>query len=205
MIKKRVLVFGGSGLAGNAIKKEFEKDFIVSSPTREQCNLQDFNQVIECIDRFKPDLVINCAGLVGGILFNMQESSESLIQNMNIGLNVTKGCVDCNIRDYIFLGSNCIYPNNIIKKIEENDLLSSKLESTNRSYALAKISTIQYINAVNIKYKKDYFAVMPPNLYGFNDTFHVNKSHVLQSLIMKIDSAKRNNTKQIERGLIFLI
>ena len=198
MFKKKILIFGGSGLAGNAIKNIFSKKFIVHSPTRDECNLQDYKQVIACIETVKPDLVINCAGLVGGILFNMQESCESLLQNMNIGLNVSQACIECNVSDYIYLGSNCIYPNNIAHKIGENDLLSSKLEPTNRSYALAKISTIQFISAINIKYKKNYFAVMPPNLYGFNDTFHVNKSHVLQSLIMKIDNAKTNNKKIID-------
>jgi GDP-L-fucose synthase len=198
MFKKTILIFGGSGLAGNAIKDIFAKNFIVHSPSRDECNLLDYKQVIYCIETVKPDLVINCAGLVGGILFNMQESCESLIQNMNIGLNVSQGCIECNVSDYIYLGSNCIYPNNISHKIGENDLLSSKLEPTNRSYALAKISTIQYISAINLKYKKNYFAVMPPNLYGINDTFNVNKSHVLQSLIMKIDNAKINNKKIID-------
>jgi GDP-L-fucose synthase len=198
MINNNLLLFGGTGLAGTAIKNVFKDNFNVVNPSRNECDLNDLSQVMSIMQDVKPKLVINCAGLVGGILFNQINSCESLLQNMSIGLNVTTACLNTDVVDYIYLGSNCIYPNNISGIIKESDLLSSKLEPTNRSYALAKISTIQYIKAINDKYNKFYFAVMPPNLYGDNDTFHPLKSHVLQSLIIKIDNAKKNGINEIE-------
>jgi GDP-L-fucose synthase len=197
MKTRKIVIFGGSGLAGFATKELLSKEFQVYAPTSKECNLINKEITDSYLKKIKPDLVINCAGLVGGILFNYRESTSFLTQNLDIGINVAKSCIENNIPDYIYFGSNCIYPKESTIPITEDQILSGKLEITNRSYALSKIVSIQLISTINEKYKKNYFSVMPPNLYGDNDIFHLDKSHVLQCLIMKIHEAKINNKNEV--------
>jgi len=189
-IKQTAVIFGGSGLAGSAISEVLSSRYLVTCPTREDCDLMDFKSTLHFLKDRKPHLVVNAAGMVGGILYNVENQFESLIENSNIGFNAAKACYELGVDDYIYLGSNCIYPNNISAPIKEEMLLTSTLEETNRSYALAKISSLQLLAAGNAKYKRCYFSVMPPNLYGKNDTFHELKSHVLQGVMLRMHRAK---------------
>lgn len=190
-----IVLFGGSGLAGYAIKNHLATSYTVYAPTRQECNLLIKESIDVYLSTRKPSIVINCAGLVGGILYNNTESFSFLKQNLDIGINVATSCFENAIPNYIYFGSNCIYPKDARIPIDENQILAGKLESTNRSYALSKLVSIQLIDSINKKFGTNYFAIMPPNLYGDNDFFDLNKSHVLQSLMLKIHLAKINNEK----------
>lgn len=195
MSNKSIVLFGGSGLAGYAIKNHLSKNFNVYAPSRLECNLLHKKSIDLYIGSINPKYVINCAGLVGGILYNNIESYSFLKQNLDIGINVATSCFESGVENYIYFGSNCIYPKDANIPIDENQILSGKLESTNRSYALSKLVSIQLIESINKKFGTNYFAIMPPNLYGDNDFFNLDKSHVLQSLMLKIHLAKINNEK----------
>ena len=197
MEKNIIVLFGGSGLAGYAISSHLSQFHTVYAPTRKECDLFNKGAIDSYLRSKKPSLVINCAGLVGGILYNHNDSSNFLIQNLDIGINVAKSCFENKIYNYIYFGSNCLYPKNACIPINENQILSGKLEKTNISYALSKIISIQYLASLNQKFNTNYFSIMPPNLYGENDFYNLDKSHVLQSLILKIHNAKLKNEKEV--------
>lgn len=136
--------------------------------------------------------------MVGGILYNNNDKLNFLTKNLNINKNIIEACFNNNVQTLIFLGSSCVYPNDIKRKIKEEDLLSSNLEITNEAYALSKIIGLRLCDYYNEKYGTDYRCVMPCNLFGPGDNYDLKKSHVIPALIKKIDHAKRKDKKNIE-------
>ena len=146
----------------------------------------------------KPDIVINAAGRVGGILDNSNFQSDYLYINSMIGLNVINASLNNNVNQLINLGSACIYPKKVSQPIHENSLLTSSLEKSNEGYAIAKITTPKYCQYIKKKFKKNFISLQPANLYGQGDNFDLKASHVLPALIKKFYLAKQKKLKTVE-------
>ena len=165
---------------------------------RRDLDLTNQTQVEKWFKKNKPDIVINAAGRVGGILDNSKFIDEYIYINTMIGFNLLNCANKYGVKKLINLGSACIYPRKAKQPIKESYLLSSKLEKTNEGYALAKISTLKYCEYLNKKYKKNFISLQPANLYGEGDNFDLKSSHVIPALIRKFHFAKVNSKKTVE-------
>jgi GDP-L-fucose synthase len=166
--------------------------------SKKELDLTNYRKVYSFIKKNKPDIVVNCAGKVGGILANNKYPKEFLFENIKIQLNLIESCRENKIKYFVNLGSSCIYPKNISKPIKEDDLLSGRLESTNEAYALAKIVGLKSCQFYNKQFKTFYFTIMPCNLYGPNDNFDSESSHFLPALIKKFYNASKKNFNSVE-------
>ena len=195
----KVYVAGQNGMVGSAVYKLFKsKKFKMINCRRNELDLTNQKNVKLFIKRRKPDLVINAAGRVGGILDNSIYKDEYLYINSMIGLNLVNACHINNVKNLINLGSVCIYPKLSKQPIREEYLLSSYLEESNEGYALAKIAVLKYCEYINKKFKKNYITLQPANLYDEGDNFDLKASHVMPALIKKFHVAKIKNLKQVE-------
>jgi GDP-L-fucose synthase len=197
---KKILITGGSGLAGSALVSHFNIDsnYKVYCPQRSELDVLDQKSVDLYIKNSRPDIIIIASAIVGGIECNNNNPISFIYKNMQMQNNIISSAWSNGVQELILLGSNCIYPKHSELPIKENSLLTGDLETTNRPYAIAKISGIEFLSAINRELGYKYFAVMPPNLYGKNDNFAPAESHVLQSLMVKVCDAKNNNKKSIE-------
>ena len=161
--------------------------------TSQELDLTDQAAVDTFYNLEKPDVVIDAAAKVGGILANNDFPYEFLMENMQIQNNLIDGAFKSGIEKFIFLGSSCIYPKFASQPLKEEYLLTDSLEPTNQWYALAKISGIKACESIRKQYGKDYVSLMPTNLYGYNDNFDLKSSHVLPAMIRKFHEAKVNN------------
>jgi GDP-L-fucose synthase len=156
----------------------------------------------EAVDKFlreeKPDVIFIAAAKVGGIHANNTFRADFIEENLAIENNLVWGAHKADVRQVIFLGSSCIYPKEAPQPIEEKSLLTGTLEYTNRPYAIAKIAGMELINALRQQYGRDYFSVMPTNLYGPRDNFHAQNSHVLPALIRRFVEAVENSAPKVE-------
>ena len=186
-------------MVGTSIfKLLIKKKFKIINCKRSDLDLTSQSSVNLWFKKNKPDIVINAAGRVGGILDNSKYQSDYLYINTMIGLNLINASLTNNIKKFINLGSACIYPKNVKQPIKEEFLLSSNLEKTNEGYALAKISTLKYCQYIKQKYKRYFITLQPANLYGEGDNFDLNSSHVLPALVKKFYLAKKKNLKTVE-------
>ncbi len=201
-MKKRIKIFiaGHNGMVGNSLVKFFKKknfgNLILVS--RKKLNLENFNKVNNFIKKGKPDIIINCAGKVGGILANSKFPTQFLNENISIQTNLIKSSFINNIKHFINLGSSCIYPKNSKQPIKENYLLTDSLEKTNEAYALAKIIGVKLCEYYNKQFDKNFFTLMPCNLYGPNDNFNLKNSHFVPALIKKVVDSKTKNKSYVE-------
>jgi GDP-L-fucose synthase len=195
----RIFIAGHKGMVGNSIfhlmKKEYDNIVVID---KTELNLLDQISVDKFIKDNKFDLVIMCAAKVGGILANASLPFKFLYDNLEIQNNIISSCYKHNVKNFIFLGSSCIYPNNFKKPIKETDLLSSKLEKTNEAYALAKIAGLKLCEYISLDHNYNYKSIMPCNLYGYNDLFNEKNSHVIPSLLLKFHNAKKNNLREVK-------
>ena len=191
---KKIFIAGHRGMVGTSLKKYFKKKKFgkIITISRADLNLENYEKVEKFIKKKKPDIIINCAGRVGGILANSKYPIEFLYENISTQLNLIKSAYKNNIKHFINLGSSCIYPKNAKQPIKEEYLLSSKLEKTNEAYALAKIVGLKACEYYNQQYNKSYITVMPCNLYGPNDNFNLKNSHFMPALIKKFVNSKKN-------------
>jgi GDP-L-fucose synthase len=196
----KIYVAGHRGLAGSAICRELNKQGYQNTITKthQELDLEDQNKTEEFICDSKPDVVFLAAAKVGGIFANNTYPVDFLMSNLAIQANVIKASYQAKVARLIFLGSSCIYPKNCPQPIKEEYLLTSELEPTNRPYALAKIAGIEMCWSFNRQFKTQYLAAMPTNLYGPNDNYDLENSHVLPALIRKIHEAKINNLPSVE-------
>ena len=196
----KIFIAGHNGMVGTALKKYLIENDVkkIITATRKQLDLQVENQVNQFIKKNKPDIIVNCAGKVGGILANSTYPTEFLYENIYIQANLIKTAYKNKIKHFINLGSSCIYPKNAKQPIKEKYLLSSELEKTNEAYALAKIVGLKACQFYNEQYNTNYFTLMPCNLYGPNDNFDSKKSHFIPALIKKFNNAKMNKNKIVE-------
>jgi GDP-L-fucose synthase len=197
--KDKIYVAGHNGLVGSAILRLLDKkgysNIIVRSHS--QLNLLDNESVREFFNLEKPEVVFLAAARVGGIFANNTYRADFIYENMQIQNNVIWCSHKNNVHRLIFLGSSCIYPKLAVQPIKELSLLTGSLEYSNQPYAIAKISGLELINGLRKQHGRDYFSAMPTNLFGINDNFHPENSHVLASLIRKFSEAKQQNKKQV--------
>ncbi len=195
----KVLIAGQEGMVGRAVYKLFKKKkFKIIDCRRKDLDFTSQKLVDKWFEKKKPDIVINAAGRVGGILDNSIYQSDYLYINTMIGMNIVNSSFKYNVKRLINLGSSCIYPKKVKQPIKENSLLSSSLEKTNEGYALSKIVTLKYCQYLRQKYNKNFISLQPANLYGVGDNFDLKSSHVLPALVKKFVSAKINNKKTVE-------
>jgi len=198
-VKNKIYIAGQQGMVGSAIIKLLEKKKSnIIYCKRKDLDLTNQTQVEKWFKKNKPDIVINAAGRVGGILDNSKFIDEYIYTNTMIGFNLLNCSYKYGVKKLINMGSACIYPREAKQPIKESYLLSSKLEKTNEGYALAKISTLKYCEYLNQKYKKNFISLQPANLYGEGDNFDLKSSHVIPALIRKFHIAKVNSKKTVE-------
>lgn len=188
----KIYVAGHNGLVGSAIWKNLEERGYhnLVGRSHKELDLTDQNAVKAFFDEEKPDAVVLAAAFVGGIMANSLYRADFIMQNMKIQCNVISNAYSHNVKKLLFLGSTCIYPKNAPQPMKEDALLTSPLEYTNEEYAIAKIAGLKMCESYNLQYGTNYIAVMPTNLYGPNDNFHLENSHVMPAMIRKIYLAK---------------
>ena len=193
-----ILVAGGSGLVGSAIVREFKRvNRDVVGISSKDVNLLDRDKTFAYIKKLNPTAIIDAAAKVGGIGGNNAFPVEFLTQNLQIQSNLMDAAHAAKTEKFVFLGSSCIYPRNCPQPIKEDYLLTGELEQTNSAYAIAKIAGIELIKSYRKEYGYKWISVMPTNLYGPNDNFDLETSHVLPALIRKFIEAKQNNKSEV--------
>ena len=193
-----ILVAGGTGLAGSAIVRELERaNKKVIGISSKDVNLLDRAKTFSYIKDLKPNVIIDAAAKVGGVGSNNAYPVEFLSQNLQIQSNLMDAAHEARVEKFVFLGSSCIYPRNCAQPIKEDYLLTGELEQTNSAYAIAKIAGIELIKSYRKEYGYSWISVMPTNLYGPNDSFDLENSHVLPALIRKFVEAQRNNSPEV--------
>tara|TARA_B100000212_G_C27326451_1_gene512592 strand:+ start:102 stop:1103 length:1002 start_codon:yes stop_codon:yes gene_type:complete len=200
-----IYVAGSSGMVGSAICKllinngyknnNYKKKLLTT--TRNELDLRDNSQLELWFKKQKPDIVIIAAAKVGGIMANQRKPVDFLLDNLKIQNNIIEQSFNFGVKRLLFLGSSCIYPKFCKQPIKENYLLNDILEGTNEFYALAKIAGLKLCEAYRKQYGFDAITLMPTNLYGPNDNYDLNDSHVMAALIRKIYEAKKFNKKNI--------
>jgi GDP-L-fucose synthase len=200
MLKKsdKILIAGQEGMVGSAIYKFLKKKkYKIIECKRKYIDFTDYHKVSSFFKRKKPNVVINAAGKVGGILDNSKYPIDYLNKNILIGLNIINISYKYNVKKIINLGSACIYPKLTKLPIKESYLLSSFLEKTNEAYALAKIVTLKLCEYYKKNKKKEFISIQPANLYGDNDNYDLKSSHVIPALIRKFCEAKLNKKPEV--------
>lgn len=194
-----IFVAGHKGMVGSAIIRKLESlgyQNIITAD-RNQVDLVNQSEVIDFFKLNKIDQVYLAAAKVGGIVANNSYPADFIYENLMIEANIIHASHVSDIQKLLFLGSSCIYPKFAEQPISENALLKGYLESTNEPYAIAKIAGIKLCESYNRQYGRDYRSIMPTNLYGINDNFHLENSHVIPSLIRRFHEALTTNAKEV--------
>lgn len=199
-LSSKIWVAGHRGMVGSAIVRKL-KDLGYTNlvlKSKSELDLTNQSEVVNFFKNEKPEYVFLAAAKVGGILANDKYRADFIYQNLMIQTNVIKSCFDFGVKKLLFLGSSCIYPKNCPQPIKEEYLLSGLLEKTNDAYAIAKIAGIKMCQDFNKQYQTNFISVMPTNLYGPQDNYDLNNSHVLPALIRKFHEAKITNKGSVE-------
>ena len=188
----KIYIAGHHGLVGSAIWNNLKARGYnnLVGRSHKELDLTDQYAVKKFFDEEKPDAVVLAAAFVGGIMANSLYRADFIMQNMKMQCNVIENAYKHGVEKLLFLGSTCIYPKNAPQPMKEDALLTSPLEYTNEEYAIAKIAGLKMCESYNLQYGTNYIAVMPTNLYGPNDNFHLENSHVLPAMMRKIYLAK---------------
>ncbi len=195
----KIYVAGHRGMVGSAILRKLEKEGYTNLLTRtsSELDLRDQIAVAEFFKSEKPEYVFLAAAKVGGIVANNTYRAEFLFDNLQIQNNIIHQSYLNDVKKLMFLGSSCIYPKMAPQPLKEEYLLTGLLEETNEPYAIAKITGIKMCDAYRAQYGCNYISAMPTNLYGYNDNYHPQNSHVLPALIRKFHEAKINNSPNV--------
>jgi len=198
--KKKIYIAGHHGMVGSAVWRALEAKGYTNliGVSRSELDLSNQQLVSDFYRKENPDVVINAAAKVGGILVNNNYPYDFLMQNMQIQNNLINGALNSGVDKFIFLGSSCIYPKFASQPLREEYLLTDSLEPTNEWYAVAKISGVKACQAIRNQYGKDYVSLMPTNLYGYFDNFDLNSSHVLPAMLRKFHEAKVNGNSAVK-------
>ena len=198
--KKKIYIAGHKGMVGSAVWRALDNNGYTNliGISRSELNLRNQQAVLEFYKEEKPEIVIDAAAKVGGILANNDYPYDFLMQNMQIQNNLIDGAFNSGVEKFIFLGSSCIYPKFASQPLKEEYLLTDSLEPTNEWYAIAKISGVKSCQAIRNQYGKDYVSLMPTNLYGYFDNFDLKSSHVLPAMLRKFHEAKVNGNSAVE-------
>ena len=202
----RIYVAGHRGLVGSAIWNNLMRRGYTNlvGRTHKELDLTDPYAVKRFFDEERPDAVVLAAAFVGGIMANSLYRADFIMMNMKIQCNVISEAYAHGVEKLLFLGSTCIYPKHAPQPMKEDCLLTSELEYTNEEYAIAKIAGLKMCESYNLQYGTNYIAVMPTNLYGPNDNFHLENSHVMPAMMRKVYLAKLmadNNWEAIRKDL----
>ena len=197
--ESKIYIAGHNGLVGSAIWNNLMQRGYTNLVGRSHrdLDLTDQQAVKAFFDAERPDAVVLAAAFVGGIMANSLYRADFIMMNMKIQCNVISEAYAHGVEKLLFLGSTCIYPKNAPQPMTEDCLLTSELEKTNEAYALATISGLKYCEFLNRQYGTDYISVMPTNLYGPNDNYHPEHSHVLPALIRRFHEAKVSGAKEV--------
>lgn len=195
----KIYVAGHRGMVGSAIVRELQRQGYTNIITRthNELDLIDQHAVNDFFAEEKPEYVFLAAAKVGGIIANQNHLADFMYDNMMLEMNVINAAWRNGVKKLEFLGSSCIYPRMAPQPMPESCLLTSALEKTNEAYALAKISGLKYCEFLNRQYGTDYISVMPTNLYGPNDNYHPEHSHVLPALIRRFHEAKESGAEEV--------
>jgi len=194
--KTKIYIAGHRGMVGSAVWRALKQKGYTNllGKTSSELDLRNQQAVINFYNQEKPEVVIDAAAKVGGILANNDYPYPFLMENMQIQNNLIDGALNAGIEKFIFLGSSCIYPKFAPQPLKEECLLTDSLEPTNEWYALAKITGVKACQSIRKQFGKDYVSLMPTNLYGYFDNFDLETSHVLPAMLRKFHEAKLNNT-----------
>jgi len=195
----KIYIAGHNGLVGSAVRRKLEGEGYHNLVLRShsELDLTRQNEVEEFLSKEKPDYVFLCAAKVGGIMANSTYPAEFIYKNIMIAANVINASYQCGVKKLLNLGSSCIYPKFAPQPLKEEYLLTDTLEPTNEPYAIAKIAAIKLCRYYNEQYGTNYMSVMPTNLYGPNDNFDLETSHVLPALIRRFHQAKTGSAPQV--------
>lgn len=198
--RPKIYVAGHNGMVGSAIVRKLQKEdkYEILTRSRSELDLTNQKEVLEYFLEEKPDQVYIAAAKVGGIHANDTFPAEFIYENLMIESNIIHSSWKSNVNKLLFLGSSCIYPKLIDQPMKEHSLLTNSLEPTNEPYAISKIAGIKLCESYNRQYGTDYRSVMPTNLYGPGDNYHVENSHVIPALIRKFHEAKLNNIQEVK-------
>ena len=195
----KIYIAGHRGMVGSAVWRTLQKKGYTNLIGRTSKELDLKNQ--EAVKGFytteKPEIVIDAAAKVGGIIANNDFPYQFLMENMQIQNNLIDGALKSEVNKFIFLGSSCIYPKFAPQPLKEEYLLTDSLEPTNESYAIAKITGVKACQVIRKQFHKDYVSLMPTNLYGTHDNFDLKSSHVLPAMLRKFHEAKNNNNLDV--------
>ncbi len=198
-LNDKIYIAGHRGLVGSAVLRNLESkgfnNLLVKN--HEDLDLTNQKKVKDFFDKERPDYVILAAAKVGGIYANNTYPADFIYQNTMIETNIIHSAFENKVKRLLFLGSTCIYPKEIEQPMREDALLSNKLEPTNEPYALSKILGIKLCESYNRQHGTDFRSVMPTNLYGINDNFDPENSHVIPGLMQRFHCAKINNDKEV--------
>ena len=198
-LQSKIFVAGHRGMVGSAIVRELQRQGYsnIITRTHSQLDLTDQQAVNKFFEEEKPEYVFLAAAKVGGIVANSKAPADFMYENMMLEMNVINAAWKNGVKKLEFLGSSCIYPRLAPQPMPEDCLLTSSLEQTNEAYALAKISGLKYCEYLNRQYSTDFISVMPTNLYGPNDNYHPEHSHVLPALIRRFHEAKAEGKESV--------
>jgi len=196
----KILLTGANGMVGKNIlrlSRKTQHQFL--APSSSELNLLDSHSVNEFLQNEKPDMVIHCAGVVGGIQANIAEPVKFLVDNTQMGINIITGALKANVPNFINLSSSCMYPRGAQNPLSEELILTGELEPTNEGYALAKITSTRLCEYIsNTHTSLSYKTVIPCNLYGYYDKFDPKHSHMIPAVIRKIHEAVINKSSNID-------
>lgn len=196
---KQIFIAGQEGMVGSALLNLLKKNNLkIINCKRKDLDLTNQDKVEKWFRKNRPDIVINAAGKVGGILDNSLNPADYIYENTIISFNIINSSLRNGVKKLINLGSVSSYPRKSRIPIKEDYLLSSSLEPTNEAYAIAKIASIKYCHYIKETYKKEFISLQPANLYGIGDKFDLSKSHVIPALLKKFHIAKIKNKKKVE-------
>lgn len=197
----KILVLGSLGMVGSSVSEMLlnaSEDYKVVKSSRRDTNLFSLEETNILISDVKPDIIVNAAARVGGIVANNTNRTDFILNNLKINMNVIESIIKFPNIKLINLGSSCIYPLDADNPIRESYLMSGILEPTNSPYAMAKLAAIEMGDAISKEFGHKVINLMPTNLYGQNDNFSENESHVIPGLIYRMHKAKENNMKSFE-------
>ena len=195
----KILITGSSGLVGKSLCKVLKNNGVnFVGIYSKKLNLLNKSKLNKFLSKNKFDLVIHLAAKVGGININAENNYSFFLENNFINSNIISSCVDNNIKNFINIGSACMYPNNLNRSINEDDIIMENLEPTNEGYALSKLISYKLCNYINKKFNFNYKTIIPCNLYGPGDNFDLYSSHLVPAIITKANLYKENRIKKIK-------